>query len=297
MTALLREAPSAERIAAYQARAFDLLAAGDALSDQQVRLIFDHLSSSRRRVSAELLAIPPEDGKAFRASQLRRLQTAIDRAAADLLARTRPAMGAALDQAWDVGAARAPSLLQSAGVDLVFSREISRLQLAVAQEIAADLVVQVSADFRQQARALVARGLLGEQSPYALAQSVAALLKTEPGRKDPRLGPIASQAERIVRTETMGAAALADAIRTREISAAVPGLKKYWLATPGWRTRPAHAAASQRYQPGGSEGPIPVDKDFSVGGEHASFPHDPRLSAKNRVSCRCIQVLYSPDWF
>lgn len=62
-------------------------------------------------------------------------------------------------------------------------------------------------------------------------------------------------------------------------------LRKTWIATPGPRTRPTHAAADGQA--------VPLAGSFTVGGEAARYPGDPLLSAGERVRCRCA-VGYEP---
>lgn len=86
-------------------------------------------------------------------------------------------------------------------------------------------------------------------------------------------------------------------VRTELISAANQGsllgaeatglkLRKFWLATPGPRTRPTHQAANGQT--------VGLQDFFTVGGEQARYPGDPLLSAKERVRCRCT-IAYKKD--
>lgn len=87
-----------------------------------------------------------------------------------------------------------------------------------------------------------------------------------------------SRAVTIARTELIGAANAGSLLGAQ--AAGVAGLVKVWLATPGPRTRPEHAAAS------GQTAAL-QDGLFTVGGERARFPGDPWLSAGQRANCRC----------
>lgn len=59
-------------------------------------------------------------------------------------------------------------------------------------------------------------------------------------------------------------------------------MKKVWLATMDRRTRDTHALTN-----GQKRG---LKEPFNVLGEEAMFPGDPRLSAANRVMCRCTVI-------
>ena len=95
----------------------------------------------------------------------------------------------------------------------------------------------------------------------------------------------------------LGAFSIGNELRHQQLDADVPGMRKYWLTAGDGRVRPDHVAAGARYAPGGSVGPIPMADDYLIGVEHAAYPHDPRLSASQRIACRCISVAWNPDWF
>lgn len=286
-----------ERLAAYQAKVAAIQARGDRLADAEVRRVFDLLADVRRKTIEELTSLSANgNAGTFEAYQLGQLRTAIDNQADELRAQYGTALAGGLQRGWDFGLDKGPETMKAAGVGYTPQREISVQQLRMAQEVAADLVTKVSDQFRSEAKGVITRGLMGQQSPHQIIQQVAALLRTQPDR-DGKLGSIAYQAERIVRTEVLGVASLAGQIRSEQIADEVPGMRKYWLHSRARVPRPAHVAAGNRYAPGGSIGPIPVKDDYTVDGEKAKAPHDPRMSAGNRVLCGCDSVLYNPAWF
>lgn len=286
MTALT-EATAAER--AYQRRADAILRSVDNLTTEQVRAMLAIVADVRRGVVDDLSRIPQDAGK-WPSYRLKALLTELDQAAEEIGRRYGRSLADGTRKAWDTGARFAPDAL---GIDVGLIA-IDRGQLEAAMQLQADLVRRVTQDFRTRAAAEITRAVMGGQSPYQATQAVQKLLSTQRARAG--MGPLAAQAERIVRTEIMGAFSLADAARTPGLMAELPGLRKWWDAVSDGRTRPEHAAAERRYQPGGSVGPIALDKDFVVGGERARMPHDPRLSAGQRVKCRCIRRLWMPEW-
>lgn len=60
-----------------------------------------------------------------------------------------------------------------------------------------------------------------------------------------------------------------------------------WLATPGSRTRAAHAAADGQV--------IPTGARFSVGGSEMQYPGDPSAPAGLVVNCRCTLLVLTHD--
>lgn len=87
------------------------------------------------------------------------------------------------------------------------------------------------------------------------------------------------RAETIARTETTGALNAGAQIERLDLAAQGVVTGKTWFDTADARTRGTHLEA------GGQT--VGVDEDFTVGGEACSYPGDPRLSAKERVKCRC----------
>lgn len=90
------------------------------------------------------------------------------------------------------------------------------------------------------------------------------------------------QAVTIVRTELITASNVGSLM-----GAEATGLRlnKFWIATPGARTRPTHQAAAGQT--------VALSQSFTVGGFAARYPGDPLLPAKERVRCRC-SIGYKP---
>lgn len=85
------------------------------------------------------------------------------------------------------------------------------------------------------------------------------------------------RARRICRTELVSGSNFASLMGAQATGLQ---LEKFWIATPGPRTREAHQAAD-------GQGAKLQDGFFVVGGEPARYPGDVLLSAAMRVNCRC----------
>ena len=279
----------------YQRKVRDLIKQQDRMTDAEVKRMLRLLRDTRRSTLESLLKLA-NSKDSFQYYQLQSLRDAIDAQADYLIRQYKPIMGGAMEKAWEYGGDMPVEALKSVGVD-VSLRQLSRTQLQVAQEIAGDLVTKVGDSFRTEAKSIITRGMMGQESPHKVLKQIAKLLATEPDRQTKALGSIAYQAERIQRTEMNGIASVANRMRVEEIAADDSDMLHYWDSVSDGRTRPAHADAGARYAPGSDPGPIPVKDDFIVGGEKAKYPHDPRLSAKNRILCRCVEVLYKAEWF
>ena len=98
-------------------------------------------------------------------------------------------------------------------------------------------------------------------------------------RKASQLTPV--RASTIARTETHQAATYASSQAAQQAEQDFGiRLMKEWLPTLDSRTRPDHAAMV-------NHPPIPLNEQFSVGGESMDRPGDPSASTENLVNCRC----------
>jgi hypothetical protein len=93
-----------------------------------------------------------------------------------------------------------------------------------------------------------------------------------------------ARATNVARTETTGAMNSGHVEGIRRAYEGIDDIEpaKEWLSVLGTTTRDEHADADGQQ--------VPVDADFTVGGEACSFPGDARLSAGNRCNCQCTIV-------
>lgn len=286
--------------AAYQRTLDRETAALRRLEDRTVREVIRLLTATRHRIVDELLRLGGRHDETMRASQVLTARREVERALTAWKSEATRAIVAALRETQRAGDALQPRLLDAIGAatfreastDLTLVPEVSQHQLDVAADGVADLVSRVSEEGRVSIGQALNATLLGDRSPAQAVQAVATILGTQTDRR----GPIATQAERIVRTELLSVYNLANERRQREIAKDVPAIRKRWLSARDSRVRPVHAAATERYAPGAKPGPIKVGEDFVVGGERGKGPHAPSFSARNKVNCRCISVLWSPEW-
>lgn len=261
------------------------------LEDRAVRDLNAFLAELRARTVADLALIPNDGG--WPVHRLSALVTEIDQARVALAQRLALTLRDTTRQAYEIGTTAQASALALSTDQIMVSRAINANDLFLAQALYPDLVKRVSDDFRTRAAREITITVAGAQTPQQAMTKIAGLLKVEGVGG---AGVIAAQAETVVRTEIMKVYAIADAIQHERIAADTPDIRKYWVATKDRRTREDHLEAWSRYRPGGSTGPIRVDEDFIVGGEKAKAPHDPRLSRKQVVRCRCVVNLWHPSW-
>ena len=197
----------------------------------------------------------------------------------------------------DVGADMATEIAERAGIKNAAIRLGPAIASGTLSEWAAykgELLTKgITERVRAEITSALRLGFMTGKTPYEIMQQVV---------KQPysplSFGSKIGRAEVIVRTEGGRVAAKAHFERSRDyegFNAKVARdfgrepeawLKK-WLSAQDRRVRPTHVIAH-----GGPA--IPLSEDFVVGGEACSHPHDPRLSAKEAVNCRCIAITIPP---
>lgn len=263
-------------------------------SDQQTRAALAILAQVRGDLLAELARTGQDGWTSFHHTAL---LTAVDQAAAQYQRELGRQVRTGMEGGFGAGLADGAQLAKLLPGSVELSPlGVSRAPLDVAIGLTADLVQRVGLDFRLKAAREITIAVAGGQTSQQAMTKIAALLKTQPTRADPKLGPVAAQSERIVRTELLTAYNVAARDMEQQTADAVPEIRKYWLTAHDGRVRPAHASAGSRYHPGADPGPIAVSAHFMVDGERVSGPHDPVMSAGNRVNCRCVTLMWHPEW-
>lgn len=91
-----------------------------------------------------------------------------------------------------------------------------------------------------------------------------------------------NRAYTIARTEVLSAASYANHMSAKQIAEDVNvKMEKTWLTAIDGRERDTHRAAHRQT--------VAMDKYYDIGGEKAMYPGDTRLSAANRIRCRCAE--------
>jgi len=282
---------------AYRLKIEEIFSQQGQLEADSARQMLVTLDDVRRGLVSQIANIPAGEGGSFQAAHLRALMAAVTDASTEIQRRMGSLMSGIVEEGMASGQSDTDDLiLLGGGNPSILPLTISTDALNIAQTAAADMVRYVSDSFVTAARQQISLGILGTKPAYSIMQDVAALLRTQPTRANPRLGTIAYQAERIVRTETNAIYSLASHIRQDQAAEVTPSPKKSWITAHDARVRPDHVSAGRRYGRGGDPGPIPFDQAYLVGGERMQFPHDPSASARERINCRCISIMLSDSW-
>lgn len=246
--------------------------------EASVRETLRLLRAARKDVR-ERIALLPEGSVTLTTQQM--LEQALTEAITAYVGRFSELLGSEAATAADLGIAFAETTLPSAVTSVRFglSREVIDGLHAYRLTLAGD----VRDDALGQMREILQRGLLSGATTAELARDLGAtgLQPVGPFRT------VAQRSETIVRTELNRMANTATYHRYQAATEQVPGLRKRWLATADLRTRDSHRALN------GVE--RAMDEDFTVGSSKAAYPHDPRLPARESVSCRCRLVPVLPE--
>ena len=184
--------------------------------------------------------------------------------------------------------------LESAGLTNVFF-QASPAQINTLVDFSADLIQDLGNKFRGQINREIQMAALGDKGIHKTMQSITKILygsnrppEFTPGMGFPgKIGGVAYDAERILRTEVNRAYNMAATSQRDELAKQVPGLEQQWISTADNRTRIEHLKAHGQI--------VPVGKPFIIGGEELRFPGDPAASAENTINCRCTVITVIPE--
>lgn len=158
--------------------------------------------------------------------------------------------------------------------------------IETASTFSADLITNLTASIRGQVSMIIRRTAVGAVSVHEAIKAIGSSLDS-PGV----FRSMAARAENIVRTETLRLQAQATQVRMEAhdklLRPSGYQLLKGWLDAGDLRVRPTHRIAAITYS---KENAIPVDEEFTVGGEQCLYPRDERLSAEEACQCRCINL-------
>lgn len=184
-------------------------------------------------------------------------------------------------QAFDLGDDLLDAMLTQAGMRAGIVG-ISPTVLEIATAHASDQITRITEDARARVSGEVRLAALGGRSYGDLLRAIGRDLD-DPGP----FGTLAARAEAIARTEVGRVQSLSFRARGNQVAGQIPGLMKRWV-----HAGPMRAPSKRRgaYQPRPEHVAlhgvtIPWDEEFSVGGENAFGPLDPKLSARQSVNC------------
>ena len=231
------------------------------------------LNQTRMTILDRLSDIAPEK---FEARHLQAIMAEVDEQLARFQPQAIQAIAGGSQQAFANGAAVVDKVI--ADTPLILKMPVlGEKLLDQAAAFNADLVTNLTGEIRAKINTEVQLGVLGAKNPADIRKAIGTNLKDKSIFKT-----IADRAETITRTEVGRVYSMATDERMKQVAEIEPGVRKFWIATPGPRTRDSHVAAGNKYT---EDNPIPVDEYFVVGGAKLRFPRDPAGPAEETINC------------
>lgn len=236
------------------------------------------LRNTRNRIAAELA----ERGNVENLPTFRRSTQYYFERFGDELERK---MDRQLERAWELGKKAVDDPLRKAGHDLRVSSlpasSFDTANLETYRREIKDTIHNIAADGARRVNNAATFGVLGGREQDQIAKDIGKYVTRGQMKK------VASQVEGMTKTETARIYNLSMRNRLKQAGKEIGKMKKYWQHIDDGRARPAHSRVGERTNPNYGGKPIAYDSDFSVGGERAFAPLDPRLSDGNVYGCRC----------
>ena len=240
------------------------------------------LEELRRQIVDELLAVPEGSYAAY---GLKQKLASIEQHIGRFSGQAGSALAGLVRGAWDDGEDLVLGVGRAVGLYTAFGH-VSTALLETLQEFAVHKIADVGASAFAQVRAEITLGVLGQKTPWEVAQAIAGEIKDSPiptiaGR--PVFKSVAERAEVITGVEMGRAFSQASQLAMEQAAKNVPGLKKqWWHAGHPKQPRVSHLALHGQIKP--------VDKPFMVGTLTMMFPRDPKAPASEVIRCGCEVV-------
>lgn len=267
----------------------------------QARLdeVLAQLEEMRRRLNAMLAT-----GTAFDQARARELIAVVDQETTRLRARLREPFTRAFQGAAQQGDADTVEYARMLiGREAPLSQGVSITLLDAAASRSADLVGQITETTRATLNQLLRRSAMGTSRPADVARDIGEAL-TSAARPTGVFGTLATQIERVHRTEVAGLYEQAGKSRTLQIARESPWqMQEVWITLRDGRERDDHRAMngatidvgeSFNYGAGGAASLVSYERAQREGlalGTACMGPHDSILPAAAVVNCRCTRGL------
>lgn len=299
MTLLL--AATEERRSVARAKVRKNVARLTELGRRNLASILRELEDSRARLVA-LLASGTEFDQARAAEMIR----AVDAEVARLRRELRTPLAQGYVEALRTGDAdiadEAREVLPT-GDGFRISTGVSTALIDAATGRSADLVGEISEMARSRLNALMRRSATGSSRPADVAREIGTVLDAA-GRPRGVYGTLATQIERVHRTETHALYETAAKARAIQVAAEVPWImQEVWITVLDSRTRDSHremngavieVGESFNFGAGPTSSKVSYEQAQREGltlGLAVNGPHDAILPAEEAVNCRCTRAL------
>lgn len=240
------------------------------------------LREVRRQINEELRSVP---GDSYSAYHLKQNLASIEKHLQDFASKAGRELSGQVEAAWIDGEELVQAVGRTGGLFTAFGH-VSTSVLDVLKEYSTHKIYGVSQAAFEQIRGELTLGMLGQKTPWEVAQAIAGEIEGAPMPTIAGRAVFQSTAERaeVITGVEMGRAySQATQLAMAQATQSVPDLKKqWWHAGHPKRPRLSHLALHGQIQP--------VDKPFMVGTLTMMFPRDPKAPASEVIRCGCEHV-------
>lgn len=249
----------------------------------------------QRQVQQELLGVP-QTATGFPAYRLRQTLDSINHHLATFESEAKKELAVAITESWQAGSGMLGELVIASGSTFSTSSNLLHQMdpwLQNMKNFAWGKVEGLAADAGAKIKAELSLGVLGQKTPFEVAQGIVGNLSKElPKWKNSDrtiFKTIEERAQVIVQTEMGRAFSMAHQSSMADAAETLPKLQKMWLHA-------GHPKVARIYHLRLNGNIKPVDENFLVGNISMMYPRDPKAPASEVIRCGCMHVAYMPEW-
>ena len=254
------------------------------------------LEEVRRQVLQELVSVPAADN-AFPAWRLRQTLDSVNQHLATFENEARKELAVAITESWQAGTGMLEKMVTATGSgNFGLSRNLLDQMgpwLQNMKEYSWGKIEGLAADAGAKIKAELSLGVLGQKTPYEVAQKIAGNLPKElPKWKNSErtiFSTIEERAQVITQTEMGRAFSMAHQGSLAAAADTLPGLQKMWLHA-------GHPRVARIYHLRANGSIKPVAENWLIGNISMMYPRDPKAPASEVIRCGCMHVGYMPEW-
>lgn len=254
------------------------------------------LEEVRRQVLQELVSVPASD-TGFPAWRLRQTLDSVNHHLAGFESEARKEMAVTITESWEAGAGMLEKMVVAGGGNFgISSNLLTQMDpwLQNMKKYAWDKIEGLAADGVAKIKAELSLGVLGQKTPYEVAQAVAGnlagtKLPTFKNSETTIFKTIGDRAQVITQTEMGRAFSMAHQGSLAAAADTLPGLKKMWLHA-------GHPRVARIFHKNLHGSVKPVAENWLVGSIAMMYPRDPKAPASEVIRCGCMHTGYMEEW-
>lgn len=262
-------------------------------AQKAVRLL---LTEVQRQVLSELLSVPATD-TGFPAWRLRQTLNAVNDHLAVFENAAKKELAVSITESWEAGAGMLEKMVTASGSsNFGISRNLLNQMdpwLQNMKNFAWGKIEGLTADAGTKIKAELSLGVLGQKTPFEVAQAITGNLPKElPTWKNSDrtiFRTIEERAQVITQTEMGRAFSMAHQAGLKDAAETLPELQKMWLHA-------GHPRVARIYHLRLNGSIKPVNENWLVGSIAMMYPRDPKAPASEVIRCGCMHIPYMKEW-